>query len=523
MIIPPFLGYAEIHYRFGFLLTPLFRRRPEVVAEIPHRLQRGQNLPVLLIVKDAHRYPIRLLAVEARFGANGHYRFKVDQAVSEPYTDFIFKIPAAELRALSTGTNRVHIKIEYELRGKRYIIFNDNYPGVSHKALEFFLSGQPLPRFPGCLYGDLHTHTFFTNDQVEFGASLDRTAELSRAAGLQFFAATDHSYDLDDREDHFLRNDATLPKWNRFLQEVLQQNAAHPEFTIIPGEEVTVRNRKGKNVHLLVLNNASYFPGSGDSGERWWHTRSELTIPQIVSKLEPHTLAAAAHPAEQPPFLQKRLLGRGNWSMDDLFHNRLTLIQLINGTQTVDLSMWIKALLQGRQLILVAGNDAHGAFARNRYMHIPFVTIAESHSHLHGVWRTGVYGEQPAGVEPIVKALRSGAVFCTNGPALHMEAVNGNERKPMGSTTARAEQVHIRLLSTAEFGSLSRFTLWAGHKQKEILLYEHVFPEAQFKWDQEIDLPAKTSYRYIRSQVTTNRNGKTYTAISNPIWFKTET
>ncbi len=522
MILPPLFGYAEIHYRFGFLLTPLFRRRPEVIAEIPHRLQRGNDLPVLLIVKDAHRYPIRLIAVECLFSEGVRHRFPLNQPVSAPYRDFILNVPAAVLRPLPGGDNRIHIKIEYELRGKRHLVFTDNYPGTSHKPLEFYLSEEALPRFPGWLYGDLHTHTFFTHDQVEFGASMESTAVLSQAVGLQFFAATDHSYDLDDREDDFLQNDATLPKWNRLLQEAKHRNRTHSDFTIIPGEEVTVRNQKGRNVHLLVLNHSAYFHGSGDSGERWFHTYSEHSIPQILSRLEPNALAAAAHPAEQPPFLQKRLIGRGSWSAQDVASQGLTGLQLLNGTDGIDLSLWIKALLSGKRLLLLAGNDAHGAFARSRFMHIPFVTITESQTHLHGVWRTGVYAEQPATVETLINALHSGAVFCTNGPALEMEAAGPNGRRPMGSVGAQAKQIRIRALSSAEFGSLDRFLLWGGKDGRETVIYEHHFSDIPLAWDAQIDLPAAASYRYIRSQLTTKRNDKTFTALSNPIWFNTE-
>ncbi len=522
MIIPPFFAYAEIHYRFGILSTPLFRKRPEVIAEIPHRLQRGHDLPVLLVVKDAQRYPIRLIAVECRFTNGPQQQFQLNKSISELYRDFILKVPASVLESLPAGAHQVHIKIEYELRGKRHIVFNDNYPGTSRKALEFFLSEDALPRFPGWLYGDLHTHTFFTNDQVEFGATLESTATLSRAIGLHFLAATDHSYDLDDREDDYIHNDATLPKWKRLLQTAKKLNARHPDFTIIPGEEVTVRNQRGKNVHLLVLNNTAYFPGSGDSGERWLRTRSELSIPQIVSRLEPQALTAAAHPAEHPPFLQKRIIGRGSWSAEDVTENELDALQMVNGTESFDLSLWIEALLNGKRLILLAGNDAHGAFSRNRYMHIPFITIAESQTHLHGVWHTGVFTNQPASVITLIHALRSGAVFCTNGPALNMEASGAEGLRPMGSVTTKIGQIHIHALSTSEFGSFSHFSLLGGNKKQENVIFEQDFSEALWNWEKQINLPSSGSFRYIRSQLTTKRDGKTFTALSNPIWIKTE-
>ena len=350
MIFPPLFGYAEIHYRFRYLITPLFRRRPEIIAEIPHRLPPGQDIPILIVIKDAHRYPIHLKNVECIFNQTVIHRFTLNRSFSDSFRDFIVTIPSSVLKKLDSGPNQADIKIEYVLRGKTYICFNDNYPGTSHKPLQFILTEENLPEIQNYIYGDVHTHTSFTSDQVEFAASLQNTARLSLAMGLRFFCATDHSYDLDDREENPLIKDPALPKWKRFLKETDEWNVRHSDFTIVPGEEVTVRNHREKNIHLLVLNNRIFFSGSGDSGERWFRTRSERSIPQVLTELEPEAMAAAAHPAEKPPFLQKQLIGRGSWSAQDMAAEKLTALQLLNGTDSVDLSLWINALLAGKKI-----------------------------------------------------------------------------------------------------------------------------------------------------------------------------
>ena len=61
----PIWLYAEIHYRFKFIPSRLFYRQPEIIADVPHRIEPGQPLPILLLVKDANRFPIELQNVTA--------------------------------------------------------------------------------------------------------------------------------------------------------------------------------------------------------------------------------------------------------------------------------------------------------------------------------------------------------------------------------------------------------------------------------------------------------------------------
>ncbi len=58
--LPGALLYTEMHYRWWPLPSRYFRKEPELLADAPRRVEPGRALPLLLLVKDAHRYPITL-------------------------------------------------------------------------------------------------------------------------------------------------------------------------------------------------------------------------------------------------------------------------------------------------------------------------------------------------------------------------------------------------------------------------------------------------------------------------------
>ena len=81
----------------------------------------------------------------------------------------------------------------------------------------------------------------------------------------------------------------------------------------------------------MLLGNKNYFKGSGDGAEKWFRTKSEFTIEEIVSDISPDTIAISAHPKEKIPFLHKLFFGRDTWSEFDLLNHKLTGMQILNG------------------------------------------------------------------------------------------------------------------------------------------------------------------------------------------------
>ena len=57
----PLVGlYAELHYTFPFIRSRHYIHEPEIISDIPHRIEPGHKIPILLMIKDANNFPIIL-------------------------------------------------------------------------------------------------------------------------------------------------------------------------------------------------------------------------------------------------------------------------------------------------------------------------------------------------------------------------------------------------------------------------------------------------------------------------------
>jgi len=519
IIILPIL-YAETHYRFKYFFSYLRKKEPEIIADIPSRITIGESIPVLLIIKDADQYPVLIKKISVIEKNKVIFAKELDKKVSAIYEDIFFHIPSNDL---SPGQHYFDIKINYISGDRNNYCLADNHRGTSHKPLPIYIAKNPLPRFENCLFGETHSHTNYTSDQVEFGASIEATSIMARAIGLDFFCATDHSYDLDDHENNYLKNDPDLNKWRNFKKEVSKNNLKQNDIIIIPGEEVTVRNNKNENVHLLIYNSEEFFSGAGDSGEQWLNNHSEFSISQVISKLKESALALSAHPSEKPPFLQRLLINRGFWRTEDCGESGLAGLQFINGGE-IDFiekgkKLWVEQLIMGNRLTGIAGNDAHGNFSRFRQVGFPFFTMRENYNHLFGKWRTGIYlNHKKPDIYSILESLRSGNCFMTNGPALIVEIYDKNKRYMMGDHCPSPIRARIEVKSTEEFGPLSSIKIIIGDIDKglESTYYKDNIDLARFEYDQQISLSNIPEKGYLRVEVKTEEN---YQALSNPIWY----
>jgi len=512
--------YASTFYRFRYFFSYLKKRQPQVVADTAHRCVRGNDLPVLIIFKNADRYPARLLSVEIEVDGKPAIKQTVDQSIREKQYEKILQLPT---KHLAQGAHSVNVAIVYECNGRRYRCFNDNYRGTSHAPLPFFISEQPLPRLEGFVSGDCHTHSACTDDQIEFAATLPSSLEMARTVGLSFFAVTDHSYDLDDDPDNFLTNDPQLPKWKQLLQEVNMLNNSNEGFCIIPGEEVSCRAASGKTVHLLVYNSERFFEGSGDSGEKWFRRRSRFSVEEVCAALAPEALAFAAHPEERVPAAQRLLLNRDSWLEQDCRSKGLSGVQIVNGMDEsnlrISINFWRDLLLKGLKLPAITGNDGHGNFSRNRSIDIPFIRISETGDHVFGVWRTDVYlGGKALSTGNLTGALRKGCCAVSNGPALELRLFNKGNEFLMGDTAVDPLGYRIKALSTAEFGAFQNARLCIGLEKYEKIIVLPVEQNGSFKLEIEKKLPKLERVKYVRAEVDcAGPRGKRH-AFSNPVF-----
>lgn len=515
--------YAETHYTFRYLGSLLKLREPEILADAPLRIEPDTRLPVLCVIKDAHRFPVQLnqISLKALYasGRLDEHPFPFHAHVAQPLWHTVLDFAPRE-----QGPVTVDVAFHVRTGGRERLIRNDNYRTASHAPLRVLVSPESLPRAPGWFYGEPHCHTIYSNDQVEFGAPVGATVTLAQAMGLDWLAVTDHSYDLDDLPDSPLARDPDLTLWHRMQGDVEQANQAHPGFVALAGEEVSCRNGRARNVHLLALGTRRFIEGSGDSAERWFSTRSECTAPEVIEEVHRDGgVAYAAHPSEPTPFLEWLLIRRGRWGPRDLAHPLLSGLQIWNGEHSRGFQAgrheWVRLLLAGHKKHILAGNDAHGNFNRFRQIGVPFVSIRESNRQVLGRVRTGLFlGERPT-QQTVLAALRHGSSIVTDGPFLALSLKGGRDPgTAIGRTLdGHASPLRIEGRTTQEFGAWDEVVLHYGrpHARQEAPLLHLGGTDLTARFEREVSL-GSLEPGYVRAEAHTV-TGRL--CLTNPVWI----
>jgi len=529
-LLPLLFLYAEIHYRFRFFLfSNYFKKEPEILIDLPHKTVSGRTLPVFLLVKDADKYPVEILSIKFQFRLpnrtiitkNREVHYRVSSAFFSRAYHFDFPNVS--------GFCKVTAEIRYKIRGKIRYLINDNYTLKEKRLYTFLNDNEEL--FPSTMQGDLHVHSSYTADQVEFGALPKDIRTAAIAMNQQFTALTDHSYDLDDFEDNYLKNDPELRKFKAMQADCVRNSDS--AFVLINGEEVTVRNADNRNVHLLALNDPVFFEGKGDGAEDWLNRHSRFTVAELVAARSPESLIIAAHPLTPTPLLEYLLIKRGEWQSADLLHPDVKVWQIMNGEDEAGfragLNFWIKQLLAGQQKFIAAGNDAHGNFAVFRQIKLPMFTMIREEKQLFGRWRTVVLNSELS-KKAILHKISAGAAYITDGPHLDLTVSNSENSQKIGmgeelAVTDGQILCNLAVTSSLYSGKISRVTMIYGEigSAKEIVTpISCDQAEHNFKISKKINF-SKNGYLRVEIQTeSVDRFGKpaVHQAFSNPVFIK---
>lgn len=522
------LGYAEIHFRVKGIPSYLYKAEPEILFDLPHRGQTGQAIPLFLFVKDADRFPVALerlkISIAASPAAVTHLESVLDQRVESKFFSCTFHLPAHHFP--QQGHYRLLAELSYRVNHRPRRLRLDNYRSIPQNPFSIYISADPLPALPGWHWGDLHLHSNFTDDQVEFGAPLRETALCARSAGLSFIALTDHSYDLDDAPGNYLASDPNLSKWRQFLEECERSNGLFPGFVVLAGEEVSAGNQRGQNVHCLVLGNRTFYPGSGDGGEKLFENRPTFSLEELFRRVQSASegaVIAAAHPFDQPPLAQQWVLNRGYWRREDLYREGVDYWQILNGRRDKffeqGLRAWIEALLAGRRSGIIAGTDAHGNFNCFRQVSIPFFKMVRRRGQLLGETRTGIYSEKPLTRATLLEALKQKRAIISDGPAAELSVYQEGRLYRIGDTARPGlpATVKIAALSSREFGVLKSALLCLGERgQKEERELIIPLPGDAYRHRTEMEFPAGLPAGYLRLTVHAGER----LCLTNPIWVE---
>jgi hypothetical protein len=515
-LLPVFM-YAETHYRFPGMASRLYKSEPEILADVPSRIHRGEPLPVAIIIKDSHRFPIELCSVQVHIGKSV-FMFERNRTVQEPLWHELLYLALPDECA---GVTAIDVTIRARSKDKLLLVRNDNLPTASHRPFTIQVDDQPLPGADRCLWGDWHCHSQYTDDQVEFGPPLEVLAAMAKANGLDLVGVADHSYDLDDLAGDYMHNDPQFGKWHD-LQQAARLCSEKTGIRLFPGEELSVGNNRDQNLHLLIFNDPTFYEGYGDSGEQALRTRPRHRLADLLPRLSRDAVVFAAHPEARPPWPQRLLLKREKWSAPDYGHQGLHGMQIWNGEGArgfeEGMAAWIRELLQGRRLAVLGGNDSHGDFNRVRHVKIPFWSILESPHHVFGRVRTGVYVQRGASSTDILAGIKAGQSCISNGPFALLR-VDGH--LPGSVLTTPPAQVEVLLETTAAFGDLAQARLLIGDTDAKT---ERVCPIAlsDSRFIQET-MPAERWPRkgYLRLDVESKTGKQKCRCLTNPVYLDT--
>lgn len=509
------LPYAETHYKFKLPWSPLHKKWPEVFVDGPSFCIPGIKPEFYLIIKDADYFPVKNVQLDFLLQGENDSK-KITYAQNQLIEKNLIFIPLALDFSGFTGKVIINVKITLEnSSGKTKTFLNTNFPGVTSTQLIIQLLDHPLPYLPNWHAGELHCHTDYSNDPVEFGAPLNVFQKAGQALGLGFVLTTDHSYDFYYNKTRYMQPVNPETNFLNYRNEALRLNN-HSDISLpvmVPGEEVSCGNAQGENVHLLVAGFESFIHGHGDGGRRWLNNKPDLSIEQVL-KIIGDTPCFAAHPQVRVGALERLIFRRGRWSDADLFSSvemrGVNGVQFWNGTRSQDFhdgkAQWIRQLLSGKKLSPIGANDAHGDLNQNIGVKTPLFSLYQNRKHVFGHVRTVVYSEEKS-LRGIQKGLGMGPaseqLFSTDGPFLNHKIAN--------------QKLEIQAKTNSDFGTFSVIRIFAGTTgtQSEKLIKE-------WKWNNEgpenfsESIEFQKGLNYLRAEAKTN---KERFALTTPVYF----
>jgi len=482
--------YAELHGApLGKRCSRLWQPWPSCYLDLPWRVTLGKRIPLLAAWSGAHRFPLRLCEVQLTLADPGGVLHHQRHDLSVDLRGVVGGQVLLDLQLDQPGLWQVWADVRAErlpgphgATGMGVRFRNHLAPFLPEEPLQVRVDRQGPPRLPGMVQGDPHVHSSATRDMVEFGPPPHLLREAARSLDLDWFALTDHSYDLDDDPVDWHRNDPALPVW-KAQQEWIRQAAVSQGPFVLAGEECSVGGVGGGILHLLLLAPTRFWPGGADGGEGWRPRRPEWRLPALMEALQDSgTLAVSAHTGERPGAGERWLLRRRAWKGRDmaLVQGHQILSGGVGAAFQAGLDLWRGELAQGRFSPILAGGDSHGHFSLGRSVRVPALSLGWGRGQLFGRYRSAVLlqegeslalegnGEDRRSAR-LVEELASGRVLLGDGPLLH--AVSGGGHPVLGGPLG-GSRPWLRMEQHTAAGPLRSLRLFGGDGDGERLVHE---------------------------------------------------
>ncbi|SHM07532.1 hypothetical protein [Fibrobacter sp. UWB7] len=451
------LRYAETHFKFKLPWSLLYKPWPEIIFDAPFQFVPGIEPYLWIVVRDADHFPTTIKSAEIVLKTRAQdAQQDALQLQDVPQPDIIIckelnievreqmKFIPLALGKIPAGLYEAHCKLTVEREGKSQTFERWNLPRLKHVPLRFKVLNEMPPIAPGYAAGEMHCHTHYSADHVEYGATPEVLQLAAKAVGLDFVSCTDHAYDFAfTQEDYTKEADSPVPRFQKLREEIaalpVKDENGNDMPLMLAGEEVSAGNSKGENVHMTVLAPEGYLPGLGDCGRYWLENRPTRSIKQILNMTEAHCFAA--HPFQQMGMLEKFVFRRGYWKPEDLqLKNKHSIrgLQFWNGIRDEGFKLgrefWINELGKGNYLLPIGGNDAHGDLNSMTAVDLPLISLKHTRAHTFGNVRTVIKLDERTGealqtrdvlsLADINAAFAADNCYITDGPALWWERDN---------------------------------------------------------------------------------------------------
>ena len=421
------LRYAETHFKFKLPWSLLYKPWPEIIFDAPFQFVPGVSPYLWIVVRDADKFPTTIKAAEIclktvpapeqsvipapepepisrRDGGSSSAMTERDMSIHKDLNIDVHEqmrfIPLS-LGEIPAGTYEAHCKLTVERDGKTQTFERWNLPRLKPVPLRFKVLKEALPIAPGYAAGEMHCHTHYSADHVEYGATPEVLQLAAKAVGLDFVNCTDHAYDFAFTQEDFTKEaESPVPRFQKLREEIAalpsKDENGEDMPLLVTGEEVSAGNSKGENVHVTVFAPEGYLPGLGDCGRYWLNNKPTLSIKQVLSMTKAHCFAA--HPFQQMGLLEKFIFRRGYWKPEDLNwapqKHAIRGIQFWNGIRDEGFKLgrefWINELGKGNYLLPIGGNDAHGDLNSMTAVDLPLISLKHTRAHTFGNVRTVV-------------------------------------------------------------------------------------------------------------------------------------
>ena len=232
------LRYAETHFKFKLPWSLLYKPWPEITFDAPFQFVPGVEPLLWIVVRDADRFPTTIKTVEISLkdvvdnaagtaeaavkNASGNApgsapaiarqpNFSICKDLNIEVQEQMRFIPIA-LGKIPAGTYEARCKLTIERDGKTMTFERWNLPRLKPVPLRFKVLNEALPIAPGYAAGEMHCHTHYSADHVEYGATPEVLQIAAKAVGLDFVSCTDHAYDFAFTQEDFTKEaDSPVP------------------------------------------------------------------------------------------------------------------------------------------------------------------------------------------------------------------------------------------------------------------------------------------------------------------------